>query len=412
MSGGEVVDQGGLEPLIGRMRSGRWLVTMLAAVSACVDAPGSDARAAVIPWLEFSDTVELGGAGAEGPQAFGTIRAATLLADDARLVVADGQTQELHLFSLTGQHLRRLAGRGGGPGEHRAIREVWGTRDGGFCTWDIQTIRVSRFDSEGHLVSTGTADLNGMESIRPSFQGFAGECGFVLRDQRSEMGMRDVPEGMRRDTVTFVLFGADGAELRRLVRRSGSEQWFRNSNRSWGHVALVFGDELFGFTHGDEFWVGSSDKLVWTRLSLEGDTVGIVAIEQDTRTATDADVEAERERRIAEIKARVVNLPIGPPDLLERMAESKREGVRAVPARGTIPAYDVVVPTQHGGLWFRRYPKPSEAEATWVLMDSLARPVGQLTLPRNDSILAASESAVLVATRDELEAPILRILRR
>ena len=389
-----------------------WLGMALAVLAGCADPSRADPHDEVIPWLEFPDTVELGGTQAEGPEAFGTIRAAAILDDEARLIVADGQTQELHLFSLSGQHLAQLAGRGGGPGEHRAIREVRATKDGGFCTWDVQTVRASRFDSDGRLVSTGTANLDHMESIRPAFQGFVQECGFVLRDQRSEMGMHDVPEGPRRDTVTFALFGADGAEIRQLVRRPGSLQWFRNRDRTWGHVTPIFGGELVAFTHGEELWVGNSSDFVWTRIGLDGDTVGTVGISQEPRVATDADIDAERARRVAEIKARRISVSIGPPDLMERMAEAEREGVRAVLAQDTIPAYDVVVPTLSGDFWLRRYPMPTESEATWVVLDSLARPVGQMTLPRGDSILDASPHAVLVSTQDDMDAPVLRILRR
>jgi hypothetical protein len=358
---------------------------------ACDDRSPGAGTGPDLPMLAFRDTVTIGGASAQGAAAFGSIVAAALLSDDAGLVVADGQTQELHVFSLAGDHLRRFSGRGGGPGEHRAVHDVWGAADGGVCTWDIQTTRVTHFDAHGQVVGSGRADLDDMEAIRPSFAGFFDDCGFVLEDERSTMGMRGVPEGMRRDTVRFVRYRSDGSAQRTLLRRPDAETWFRNRDGGWGPVRLVFGEALFGFPRGREFWVGTSDEPGWTRLDMAGDTLGQLVLPYEPRRATAKDVERERDRRVGEVVASHRLLP-GFPDMSERIAQSRREAIAAVAARN--------------------YPRPSESDATWFLLDSTNTRRGELALARSDSIVAGSPGTVLVKSRDSMDAALIRILRR
>lgn len=203
-------------------------------VLACEGAPREQAPTADVRWLVFQDVTSIGGSAAEGPAALGSLRAAALLPGQERFVVADGQTQDLHLFDLNGRHVRLVGGRGGGPGEHRAIEALWGAEDGGFCTWDVQAGRITRFGPDGSVVATGLADFDGLESILPSFEGFFRDCRFVLRDQPSTIQMRNVPEGIRQDTVSFVLFEANGRQIRTLATIPDAEHWFKNRDENWG----------------------------------------------------------------------------------------------------------------------------------------------------------------------------------
>jgi hypothetical protein len=377
-------------------------------VLACEGAPPEQAPTADVRWLVFQDVTSIGGSAAEGPKALGSLRAAALLPGQERFVVADGQTQDLHLFDLNGRHVRLVGGRGGGPGEHRAIGGLWGAEDGGFCTWDVQVGRVTRFGPDGSVVATGLADFDGLESILPSFEGFFRDCRFVLRDQPATIEMRNVPEGIRQDTVRFVLFEANGRQIRTLATVPGAEHWFKNRDENWGHVQLIFGEELFGFPHRDEFWFGISDRPLWTRLALEGIVLGDRELDRLRRTVTEVQIQQERERRIGQVRVpRVV-----PPEVHNQMEESQREGLRAAPARASVPAYDAIVPGADGGFWVREHPLPSDSVSIWTFVDSLGEEVGSTTLPREATILSGTENLVLVGTEDELGAPVLRVLKR
>lgn len=209
-----------------------------------------------LPQLTFAATATIGGYQAEGVFALGTVHAATLLPESDQFAVVDGSTQEIHIFTSLGIHVRSFGGRGGGPGESQALRQVSPRADGGLCTWDVQQIRVTEFDGLGEVVGTGRADLSDMESIRPAFVGFLDDCSFVLRDRRDTMGMKEEPEGMRRDTLRFVLFSSHGEPMRDVATVLDAETWFKNRDGGWGQVQPILGNESFGFVLGRRLWFG------------------------------------------------------------------------------------------------------------------------------------------------------------
>lgn len=392
---------------------GRWTLLWAGflAWAGCEDAQPGEAGLHQAPWLVFQEVRSLGGSHARGPDAFGSIRAAALLAGGDRLVVADAQTQALQVFDLAGRHLMSIGGRGGGPAEHQAVHAIWGTEDGGFCTWDQQTARVARFDREGQVVTSALAKLDGLESIRPTFEGFFDDCHFVLRDQPSTLQMRDVPQGMRRDTVRFLLFGSLGEPVRTLADVPGAEHWFRNTGENWGPVQLIFGEQLLGTPQSGQFWFGLTDRPAWERVTLEGRVLESRQLAYSVRPASDAEIQSERERRIAEVRVPRVALPIGPPDFVDRMEESQREGLRTVAARSRVPSHDQIVPRVDGGVWFREHPLPSDSMSTWHLVDSAGVHIGRIALSREAELLSGSAETLLIRTEDELGAHVLLILR-
>jgi len=135
----------------------------------------------------------VGGMRATGPLALGSIAAAAVLVEPTRFAVVDGQTQEVLLIAHDGQYLGAVGRKGAGPGEHRALRAIHGTPDGGFCTWDAQFSRVTRFGPDGGVRGSGRADLSSFDRIVPTFVGFFRDCSFVLRDGASAMDLQGQP---------------------------------------------------------------------------------------------------------------------------------------------------------------------------------------------------------------------------
>lgn len=320
----------------GRPRGRRWRCHPWSALSLGLVATvvGCDrSRPATLPASDpaafiFPDTVTLGGYLASGPSALGSIRAAALQVGEDRILVADGHTQEVHVFAVTGEHVLRVGGPGSGPGEHRAVGAIRGTPDGGFCTWDAQLARVSRFTADGTVSSVGTIDMSGLEQLRPSVRGFLEDCAIVVSDQHSVMDMEAEPEGMRRNTVRFFLYGADGLRVRPLASVLDAERWLRNRNGSHGLVQPVFGEELFAFVQGRQPWTGTSDDLRWLRRDLVGTELGEVVLGHQPRTAAAADIEAERERVTGAVAELRVTLPAEQSGFLERGAELRRRGLQ------------------------------------------------------------------------------------
>lgn len=367
-----------------------------------------------LPQLTFAATATIGGYQAEGVFALGTVRAATLLPESDQFAVVDGSTQEIHIFTSLGIHVRSFGGRGGGPGESQALRQVSPRADGGLCTWDVQQIRVTEFDGLGEVVGTGRADLSDMESIRPAFVGFLDDCSFVLRDRRDTMGMKEEPEGMRRDTLRFVLFSSHGEPMRDVATVLDAETWFKNRDGGWGQVQPILGNESFGFVLGRRLWFGLSDSLRWARTSLGSHSTDTLRIPTVVRTASNEDVQDERQRRVDGVSVLKVELPfqIDGENPLERLAEQERAGLRVAPSLDRLPTYDRAVPGSDGVLWLREFPRPRSTESRWILIGGDGTLEGQLALPRESQVLSGTRFAVIVLETDELDASLVRFLRR
>ena len=68
---------------------------------------------------------------------------------DGRIVVANGSTNDLRIYSPAGKPLRRIGREGAGPGEFRDISRVFTIANDSLLVFDILLRRASVFDSQG-----------------------------------------------------------------------------------------------------------------------------------------------------------------------------------------------------------------------------------------------------------------------
>ena len=369
-----------------------------------------------LPELQITESSVIGGFGAEGAYALGAVNSVALLLDQSAIAVADGTVQEIHLFGLDGQHLGKTGRKGGGPGEFRALRQMRGLPDGRLSVWDVQQSRVTVFGSDLQLLASSRADLEPVQAMLPEFVGFLPDGQFVLRDRRDAMGMKELAEGMRQDTVRLYLYSDTGRFLDTLAVLLDEPKWFRNRDGSWGAEDLIFGHALTSLVVGSEVWVGSSAAVTFTRYRENGTVVGDVELNVVMRGASPRDIEEERERRLSNVHVneRFLSFDGGPPGLQEalvRMADAGRESIREVASNNTIPAYDLAIPGSDGVLWLRQYPLPQDTMALWVLIDDATVPRGTLRLPRSTAVQAASLEWLVVVERDAYDAPVVRVLQ-
>jgi len=289
------------------------------------------------------------------------------------------------------------------------------SRDGRLHVWDVQQSRATTFESDLELVETHRADLDPVQALLPEFVGFLPDGEFVLRDGRNTMGMRDVPEGMRQDTVRLYVYSSTGQFTDTLAVLVDEPKWFRNRDRSWGQEDLIFGRNLMSVVVGDEVWVGSTRAIAFTRYGSDGETLGQLNLGGWGRLASAQEIEAERERRIGEVRVREFgalpkDVPAGLPDVMVIMAEAERKAIREVPSYDTLPAFDLAVSGADGPLLLRQYPRPLDTTALWLVIDTDGVPMGSVTLPRATEIKAVAPRLLVVLERDIYDAPVIRIL--
>ena len=102
-------------------------------------------------YLSAGPVLQIGKADGAEPFLFGNLWGATECADGT-IVLAEGQSHELRVFSAEGEHLRTFGGRGNGPSEFRGPPWVTTAGSDTVVVWDPGIYRLTWFDLEGNLL--------------------------------------------------------------------------------------------------------------------------------------------------------------------------------------------------------------------------------------------------------------------
>ena len=364
----------------------------------------------VYPRLAASERMLLGGAGSFGAAAFGSV-VAVALHGDSLLAVADGHTEEVHLFSHEGEHLRSLAGAGDGPGLARAIRLVAFMRDGGICLWDQELARLTHYDPTGRVSRTWTPSHDSFSRLTSRVVGVGDDCAeAVFRESLlpdGEVGPTDRGFVQMVSTISYVV-SQEREAVRELSLQSAPPVWVLRTDGLNSVHEVVLGERLESVMVGSVLWYGTSDSLRWERVDINGTRLSPVVLPTVRTPVTAEDVEAERSRRKAEGIPAVLRSSFSAADL-ERILAATDQGRAEVPASALFPAYDGMIAGSDSTLWVRESSPHSAEVEPWILLDSHGVAMGRLLLPKGGKAVAASARVLVMHHVDALDVPYLRI---
>lgn len=370
-----------------------------------------------LPEVRVTERAVLRGFGLDDSSPLGAINSIALLAGQEAIAVSVAATarQEVLRYSFDGERLGGTGEIGVDPDDLRWIRAIRGSSDGMVRVWNIHQPSVITLGADLGFVGEQQADLESLEGMAPDFVDFLPDGGYLLRDPVSRTVPREAPLGMWRDTIQLQRFSGTGQHLDTVVVVEDEPQWqFRDST---GHSAShrpVFGPELKALVVNDEVWVGSTREVSFTRHTMSGEVIGRIELGGSPRLASAEEVDAERERRIRDIfpdSTFLTFLPDGPDrDLWLFLNEDRREAIRQVPSRDTLPAYDLAVSGVEGLVLLREYPWPEDDITRWALLDGEGLPIGRVTLPRGAVIRAASPDVLVIVEGTTGHPQVIRIL--
>jgi hypothetical protein len=362
-------------------------------LSACASERPS-AAATVETWtVDSAATLTIGlDAASDVGVSFERITGATRL-PDGTLLVADLGEAPLRLFGTDGELLRRVARRGGGPGEMEYIARLFRCGDA-IYTYDLDGHRVSQYGLDAtyrrmfrFAVPTGQQAPYGVSSCNASGR-------FV------HLGWGSPPRvaGYHRDTVAvWVTETADGPPS--IVDSvPSSERWGQTyQGRLVGSSPLPLGKQpatAFGPTG---FYVSTGDSLAVLVYDTSGARIGEHRFAGSIAAVTPEDVRDFIEAEVAE------------------NGEQARAGIEREYAAITFPerhgAVTGLLVDADGLLWVRTYAPPTSASVAWRVLSAAGTETATVSLPRRLEVFEIGGDYVLGREIDANEGvPVLRLL--
>ena len=351
---------------------------------------------------------------------------------DGNLYVLEASGPEIRVYTPTGSLLRRFGREGGGPGEFEGSPRFGVVGD---TVWavDIRARRITLFDRQGKLLSTGPTD--GVQVLLPDMFGYLlpwemRPDGRFTSEFASIVPNRGEPSGVKpsdRIPVPFVLFDPSGAVLDTVgwAGRPPPRMWRPPSEEEEGQYQTI---EVGG---RPMFVPSAPTRLPWwhrvldgyvmvaapvpeggepavvtvTRVGLAEDTLYTRAIRYKPIPYTDAELDT-----IAADAARggggmIPEIRVGgraPPasDDWQAVANRLRAAMRFPASK--IPVERIWV-AQDESTWLRLVGRGDTAD--WVILDAKGAPRGRVRLPSRLDPEWSRGDVLWAEERDEYDVP-------
>lgn len=361
---------------------------------------------ALATWvLDPEPLLEVGGPDEREGYALGNVIGAVLLKD--HLVVADRTFGEVRIYGGTGELAVRSGRYGGGPGEYRHLSEIASYDDTTVVVWDFQLRRFTRLALTGDVIATIPADLDAAENMMPAFLGVLDGGHFVFMDSRPEISLRAETTGERRDSIRYLVLEPDGSWGGLAAwREPGTEVYFTNENGSWGGTSVIFGRSTMAATAGANVVVGTNDSLRLALHASDGSIRRAATLPWTPTPVADGWVELERQRLHDKERRAIIPeswLREAGPEVLARLYRNTEARIRSLTSRRTLPAFADLRANAAGHVWVAQYTPPNASERTWIVLDSLLKPIASIELPSSLEILDLRDDRLVVRNTDDLD---------
>lgn len=304
-----------------------------------------------------------------------------------RILVLDDMTNEFHVFSPRGEHLRSVGGEGGGPGEFTDPFQIFVLPGDSVLVPDLGNARASVFGPDGSLARTFPVDALDLAARR---WGVSGEGDVIARRSGSvDALLRLDARGEVRDTL---------ARFAGPTLESAPELVLLSPIPVWG--ALPAGGVAYGHTHA--YRITIADEEGATRLVF-------------SRPLAPSDL-SETQRNHLREGLRATLAERAPPETVEQL-------LAAISFHEELPLVADVLAGPEGTLWIQRATPPEEMRVealniyrtaayrshVWDVFDSGGRYLGAVDLAPGVRLLESRDDRLYGVRLDEFDVP--RVVR-
>ena len=305
------------------------------------------------------------------------------------LVVADGGSDEIRLFSEGGDFLDAAGGPGEGPGEFTGLRGLARGHGDTLLALD-QDDRMALFAPDLTFV--------GESGLPPFSQAiYALDDGTLIVESETMSALEILESGglVRVPTVLWS-FDLEDASIDSIGEAAGEEQHVVVSGPRQGQTGTLFGRRSHVATHGGNIYRGRAITMELEELTAAGDLVRILRIPDFPLALSAEAIRVERGAMLGD----------DPPSWF-------RQVIERVPAPATRPAYGGLFVDPSGALWLRPFRGRSEQAGpeTWQVLANDGTWLGRVEFPANFQVMETGMDAVLGVWRDELDVEHPWVLR-
>ena len=309
---------------------------------------------------------------------------------DGSLMIADGSSREVRVFSAAGEFQASFGGRGDGPGEFRSLRGIENAGD--------TVVAFGRTRVTVAAPDLSVARTFGVDFFTADLHYLSG--GALLRETSRPVMPMDGLTGSVRRPEPLVLVDLEGALVDSIGEMRGPELFALARDGSYvGGAGLWFGNRSHLDALGQHILRGASDMMQVEELDMSGSLVRILRIPDYPLDLSAAEIAAERSHVLD-------RFPPGSTSVLKTVLE-------AVPASETRPAYADMLVDPSGAVWLELYRGASEQDQPqeWLVLAADGTWLGTVGIPDGFAVSDITMDAVLGVWRDELDVQHPQVLR-
>lgn len=353
---------------------------------------GNDESPLTGPWqLSDRPTLVIGAGDGTTPDVIGSVAGAIRL-DTGTVMIADGQSLRLKLFSADGALIRQTGGRGGGPGEFQMIKAMRRCSADSVFIYDPGQSRVSVFSPTGKFVRATPIRDMGITGP-PPYDFFCGRTGVMAFLNRSPAPPGD--PGPHRPNVAITIVYPDGTVVP-LGTFPASERYFDGSN----DFPRPLGRETSLAIGSSRVYIATGDSTAVERLLLNGERTDALVIKD-----MPPPIRVTEAHRRTFIEGQI----------------NRRSGMAGRGSLGRFyeqleypalfPAYGGILLDTADNLWVEEYPSPGTNVQTWHVVAQNGTPLGAIAMPAGFQLREVGDDYVLGVWRDELDVQTVRVYR-
>ena len=315
--------------------------------------------------------------------------------DDGSVVVLNGGSSELRVFSGDGVHRYSFGSEGEGPGEY--VRPTILARWPGdsLAVWDASTSRLTISHESGEFGRTLMLGFDvGATLAIPSFSHVLDDGNLVVFSLR--FPETDLGTGVYRPNIAVRVVDRTGEIVVDMGDHPGDETYMAVGAGTVDVMRLPFARSYVLGAAGSESIIGGTDRWELRYWSSDGRLSRIVRIAEPPRLNGPDHMEAHLAER------------------LDGVPEEQRGAIRSLMERAagpdTLPAFETAGTDALGNTWIKPFRSPADSGPDqWIVLDGRGVALGRVEVPEDVELYEIGEDYALGLWTDALGVEHVRL---